>query len=96
MRVQLDRPVTVLAARDESTMKLLLPQYWEKGDRDSRPVSVFSTAPDTHYITMRSDVRADDTQGINPYFASYWAYSRLALDTAFARDSPLWFRNGRS
>ena len=38
-RVQLDRPVTVVAAKAEASMKLLLPQYWEKGDRDSRPDS---------------------------------------------------------
>jgi hypothetical protein len=93
-RVQLDRPVTVVAAKDEASMKLLLPQYWEKGDRESRPVSVFSTAPDAHYITMRSDVQVDDTQGMNPYFASYWAYSMLTLDAAFERQLPLWFRTG--
>ena len=93
-RVQLDRPVTVVAAKDEASMKLLLPQYWEKGDRDSRPISVFSTAPDAYYITMRSDVQADDTQGINPYYASYWAYSTIALDAAFEPQLPLWFRSG--
>jgi hypothetical protein len=93
-RVQLDRPVTVVAAKDEASMKLLLPQYWEKGDRDSRPISVFSTAPDAYYITMRSDVQADDTQGINPYYASYWAYSTIALDAAFETQLPLWFRSG--
>src|SRR5262245_8407169 len=93
-RVAFDRPVMVIAAKDEATMKLLLPKYWESGDRDSRPVSVFSTTPDRHYITRRADVKADDSQGVNPYFASYWSYSALALDTAFERQVPLWFRSG--
>jgi len=93
-RVQLDRPVMVIAAKDEASMKVLLPQYWEKGDRESRPVSVFSTTPDRHFITMRSDVKADDTQGVNPYYASYWSYSALTLDNAFERQLPLWFRGG--
>lgn len=93
-RVQLDRPVMVVAAKNEATMKMLLPQYWEKGDRDSRPVSVFSTSPDRHFITMRSDVQSDDTQGVNPYYASYWSYSALTLNNAFEGQLPLWFRNG--
>jgi len=93
-RVQLDRPVLVVAAKDEATMKLLLPRYWESGDRGARPTSVFMTAPDRHYIAMRDDVKTDDTPGINPYFASYWAYSAVALNAAFERELPLWFRSG--
>ncbi|HEY1304821.1 MAG TPA: tetratricopeptide repeat protein [Vicinamibacterales bacterium] len=93
-RVQLDRPVMVVAAKDEASMKMLLPQYWEKGDRDSRPASVFNTSADRHFIAMRSDLRADDTEGINPYFASYWSYSALTLNNAFETPLPLWFRSG--
>ena len=93
-RVQLDRPVMVVAAKDEASMKLLVPQYWEKGDRDTRPASVFNTSADRHFIAMRSDLRADDTDGINPYFASYWSYSALTLNNAFERPLPLWFRSG--
>lgn len=93
-RVQLDRPVMVVAANDEASMKMLLPQYWEKGDRDSRPSSVFNTTPDRHLIAMRSDLRAEDTQGVNPYLASYWSYSALTLNNAFERPLPLWFRSG--
>ena len=93
-RVQLDRPVMVVAAKDEATMKLLLPKYWESSDRESRPASVFASSPERHYITMRSDVQADDKEGINPYFTSYWAYSMIALDAAFERQLPLWFRSG--
>ena len=57
-------------------------------------MSAFTTAPDRHYLAMRSDVRMDDTVGTNPYFASYWAYSALALDAAFERELPLWFAAG--
>lgn len=75
-------------------MKLLVPGFWEKSDRDSRPSSVFGTGAAAHYITLRSDVRAEDTVGVNPYVSSYWSYSALTLNEAFERPLPLWFRNG--
>jgi len=92
-RVQLDRPIVVIGAKDEATMKALVPQYWET--RGSvRPASVFTTAADRHYIAVRSDVRLDDTPGINPYRSSYWTYSLLTFDAAYERELPLWFRIG--
>ena len=92
-RVQLDRPVVVVAAKDEPTMRMLVPRYWETRG-GVRPVSVFSTAADRHYIALRADVRLEDMPGINPYFASYWSYSLLTFDAAFERELPLWFRIG--
>jgi len=93
MKGDLDRPVLVLAAKDENTMKLLTPQYWEKGGR-IHPDSVFITAPDRHYIALRADAKAEDTDAINPYYASYWSYSALMLDRGFDGDLPLWLRDG--
>src|ERR1044071_9206946 len=61
MKGELDRPVLVVAAKDENTMKLLVPQYWEKGGRGNHPDSVFVSAPDRHYIALRADARAEDT-----------------------------------
>jgi hypothetical protein len=92
-RARLDRPVQVIAAKDEATMKALAPQFWEQ--RGSiHPDSVFVTAPDRHYIALRADVTGDGQVNVNPYFTSYWSYSALALDAAFDADLPLWFRNG--
>jgi hypothetical protein len=93
MKGDLDRPVLVVAAKDENTMKQLAPQYWEKGGR-TRPDSVFITGPDRHYIALRADARAEDTDAINPFYASYWSYSGLLLDASFDRDLPLWLRDG--
>jgi TonB family protein len=92
-RQQLDRPVVVIAAKDEATMKMLVPAYWEKGSR-MQPVSVFATAPDAYFIALRSDVREEDTDNNNPYQTSYWSYTSLALASAFEHPLPLWFRNG--
>ncbi|HTM02109.1 MAG TPA: hypothetical protein VL173_01290 [Vicinamibacterales bacterium] len=92
-RQQLDRPVIVIAAKDEQTMKLLAPEYWEKGSR-SQPVSVFATAPDAYFIVLRSDIRDQDDLNNNPYQSAYWAYTSLALTSAFEHPLPLWFRDG--
>jgi hypothetical protein len=92
-RQQFDRPVVVIAAKDEATMKLLAPGYWEKGSR-SQPVSVFATAPDAYFIALRSDLREEDNDNNNPYQSAYWAYTSLALTSAFEHPLPLWFRNG--
>jgi hypothetical protein len=93
MKGDLDRPVLVVAAKDENTMKLLAPQYWEKGGR-IHPDSVFVTGLDRHYIALRADARAEDTDAINPFYASYWSYSALLLDASFDNDLPLWLRDG--
>jgi hypothetical protein len=97
MRGELDRPVMVVAAKDENTMKLLAPQYWEKGAK-IHPDSVFVTGPDRHFVALRADARAEDTNAVNPYYASYWSYAALLLDASF-RSGPAamvarWSRRG--
>lgn len=92
-RARLDRPVQVIAVKDEDSMKALAPRYWEQRG-GVRPTSVFVTAPDRHYIALRADVQGNGEVNVNPYFSSYWSYSALALDAAFDADLPLWFRNG--
>jgi len=90
----LDRPVLVVAAKDENTMKLLVPQYWEKGSSGLHPSSVLATGLDRHYIALQADAKADDTDAINPYFGAYWSYTALILDASFERELPLWLRDG--
>ena len=88
--VDLDRPILVLLARDEGTMKSLTPQYWEqKGG--VRPTAVFTTGPDRHYVVLRADATADDRQGrVNPYFSAYWSYLAAVLRTGRQSELPLW------
>src|SRR5688572_781261 len=90
----LDRPVLVVAAKDENTMKLLVPEYWEKKSSGLHPSSVLVTGLDRHYIALQADARAEDTNAINPYYGAYWSYSALLLDASFERDLPLWLRDG--
>jgi len=93
-RVQLDRPLLILAAKDESTMRSLAPRYWERNQ--IRPASVFATSVDRHYIALRADVQAEESLNTNPYRPAYWSYATLTLESAFARGLPLWFRQGLS
>lgn len=94
-RVDLNKPMTVLALRDEATMKTLAPEYWEKKGR-VHPSSVWVTGPDQHYMAIRTDVEAEDRQNINPYFTSYFSYVSLVLQQSVDRELPLWFSRGLS
>lgn len=92
-RVDLDRPVAVLAVRDERSMRALAPQYWEaKGG--VRPASVWVTAPDQHYFAIRADVQAEDNVNVNPHITAYHAYVSLILRHSSDRELPLWLSTG--
>ncbi len=88
----LDRPVVVIAVRDENGMRALAPQYWEQRG-GSRPTSVFVGAPDAYYIALRADVQVE-AQLQNPHAAAYWSYSALVLQRGLGGRLPLWLTNG--
>jgi TonB family protein len=91
-RVALDRPIVIIAAKDESTMAALTPQFGAKGD-PRRPVSLRVPAPDRHYILLRANGKVDATD-VNPYLSAYWSYVALTLDGSFGGTLPLWLTNG--
>lgn len=92
--VNLARPTVVLAARDEASMKALLPEYWERKDA-MHPSAFLTTGRDRHYIAVRADVRgqSDETRE-NPYRMAYWTYVMLVLEQSFEQPLPLWFSRG--
>jgi hypothetical protein len=94
-RVDTAKPIIVIAAKDEASMKGLAPQFWELKD-GVRPASVFAEGPDRYAILLRSDLKADDREGINPYVTAYWSYVALILSSSLDRDLPLWFQRGLS
>lgn len=87
-----DKPVLVLAARDEATLKTLAPEYWEKGREHI--VSVYSEGRDRHYLAMRADTRQTEDVRMTPYFDLYRAYLQVALAASFERPLPLWLLRG--
>jgi tetratricopeptide (TPR) repeat protein len=92
-QVDVAKPLLVLVVKDEQGMKALAPRYWEvKGG--VRPVTVWVTGADRHYMVMRTDLRNQDDIYVNPFTSSYFSYVSLILNVSFDRDLPLWFSRG--
>lgn len=87
-----DKPVLVLAARDEATLKVLVPEYWEKGREPI--VSMASEGRDRHYLALRTDTRISDDVRVTPYFNLYRGYLHIVLSSSFDRPLPLWLNRG--
>jgi tetratricopeptide (TPR) repeat protein len=91
--LELTKPMLVLGVKDEESMRMLAPRYWEqKGG--VRPVSVWVTGLDQHYMVIRADLRTEDNAVSNPYRSAYFAYVNLILSSSFGRELPLWFSRG--
>ncbi len=87
LRVDPAEPILILAAKNESTMKMLLPEEWEvKGH--VHPSGVYQQGEDKHYVVLRLD-----SEGGNPYHALYHEYTHALLHLNFAA-LPLWLDEG--
>jgi tetratricopeptide (TPR) repeat protein len=94
-RARLDpsRPIVILAAKDESSLRALMPEFWERKG-GVRPSGLFVRAEDKHYIALRTDL-ADEFEAWeeNPYHVVYHEYAHLLLDLNFGR-LPAWVNEG--
>ncbi len=87
LRVDPAQPVLILAAKNESTMKMLLPEEWEvKGH--VHPAGLYQQGEDKHYVVLRLD-----SEGENPYHTLYHEYTHALLHLNFAA-LPLWLDEG--
>ena len=87
LRVDPAEPVLILAAKNENTMKLLLPEDWEvKGH--VHPAGLYQQGEDKHYVILRVD-----SEGENPYHALYHEYTHALLHLNFT-GLPLWLDEG--
>ena len=93
MQADLPKPLTIIAVKDEKSMRALLPWHWEqKGG--VRPGSVWVSGPDSHYIAIRADMRDRDDVQINPHTSAYFAYANLSLTSRFEHPLPPWLSRG--
>ncbi len=92
-KADLVKPLRVIVVKDENSMRVWAPQYWEDR-RAVRPASVWATGPDQHYMVIRSDVEVEQQGTINPYITAYASYIDLVLGQSAARDLPFWLRRG--
>jgi tetratricopeptide (TPR) repeat protein len=87
LRVDPAQPVLILAAKNENTMKMLLPEDWEvKGH--VRPAGLYQQGEDKHYVILRLD-----SEGTNPFHTLYHEYTHALLHLNFT-GLPLWLDEG--
>jgi TPR repeat protein len=92
-RVDLNKPLRIIAVKDEYGLKTLAPQYWEER-ASARPASVWVTGLDRHYLAIRTDVEVEDRLNINPYMTAYFSYIGLVMGQSLDPDLPIWFSRG--
>jgi tetratricopeptide (TPR) repeat protein len=93
MKVDLPRPLIVIALKNEAGMRAIAPQYWEVKN-GVRPASVWVSAPDHHYIAIRTDVGTRDNVMVNPHISAYFSYASLVLASSFGPRAPAWLLRG--
>jgi Flp pilus assembly protein TadD len=87
LRVDPAQPVLILAAKNENTMKMLLPEDWEvKGH--VHPAGLYQQGEDKHYVVLRLD-----STGKNPFHALYHEYTHALMHLNFS-GLPLWLDEG--
>ena len=78
--------VTVLAAKDENTLRELLPEYWVKGH--AHPGGIFVAYLNNYQAAVQLDA-----PGSNPYESFYHEYYH-SITMPFFPDMPLWLAEG--
>jgi len=87
LRTEIGKPVVIFAVKNEESLKLLLPEYWEtKGH--THPAGIYVPGEAEHFVAVRTD-----TQGDNPYEIVYHEYTHALLHLNF-RDLPAWLDEG--
>ncbi len=87
LRVDPPQPIVIVAAKNENTIKMFLPEEWEvKGHLHH--AGMYQPAQDKDYVVLRLD-----TQGDNPFHTLYHEYTHALLRLNFS-NLPLWLNEG--
>lgn len=89
----LEPPITIVAAKDEKTLKTLLPEHWAKKD-STHLAGIYLDASDTgaNYIGLRLDVSLDE-KAYAPFEPVYHEYVHYLTRRMIAH-WPLWVVEG--
>jgi tetratricopeptide (TPR) repeat protein len=79
--------VTVLAAKDEKSLKNLLPEFWEEKGQ-LHPDGIFVRGPEKNFVALRVDVPSEDA-----YHTIYHEYVHLLMSLNVAW-LPTWLNEG--
>ncbi len=87
LRTEIGKSVVIFALKNEESLKLLLPEYWEtKGH--THPAGIYVPGEAEHFVAVRTD-----TQGENPYEIVYHEYTHALIHLNY-RDLPAWIDEG--
>jgi tetratricopeptide (TPR) repeat protein len=87
LRVDPPQPIVIVAAKNENTIRLFLPEEWEvKGH--IHHAGMYQPAQDKDYVVLRLD-----TEGDNPFHTLYHEYTHALLRLNFS-NLPLWLNEG--
>lgn len=86
-RVDLGKPLIIFAVKDEDSLKLLLPAFWEtKGH--VHPAGIYSPGEESHLVAVRTNL-----EGEIPYEIVYHEYTHAIMDLN-VRGLPVWLSEG--
>lgn len=87
LRVDLGKPLLIFAVKNEDSLKLLLPGYWEvKGH--VHPAGIYAPGEDRHFVALRTDIESS-----NPYEIVYHEYTHAIMNLNF-QGLPVWLGEG--
>jgi tetratricopeptide (TPR) repeat protein len=78
--------ITILAVKDENSVKALLPEYWAKGH--AHPAGIFLQNMNQYFAVVQLDA-----QGSNPYNTIYHEYYH-SLTMPYYPNLPVWLSEG--
>lgn len=87
LRQDLGKPIVILAVKNETSMKALLPGYWEQRGH-VRPSGIYVHGEEKHYVALRTDA-----PGENPYHTVYHEYTHALMHVNFP-PLPAWLDEG--
>ena len=86
-----DPPITIIAAKDEGTLKALLPEFWAKKG-SMHPAGMFLGSADANYVVLRLDISLNES-AYEPYEPVYHEYVHY-LTRHLRSQLPLWMVEG--
>jgi Tfp pilus assembly protein PilF len=87
LRVDLGKPLTIFAVKNEDSLKLLLPGYWEVKGR-VHPAGIYAPGEEQHFVAVRTNIESN-----NPYQVVYHEYTHAIMNLNF-RGLPIWLGEG--
>jgi tetratricopeptide (TPR) repeat protein len=86
-----EQPVIIIAARDEETLKPLLPEYWAKKGA-AHPAGFYLGSSEKNYVALRLDVTMNQ-EAYEPFEPVYHEYVHY-LTRRLVSQLPLWMVEG--